>query len=1108
MCWWLCIGENADTLAKTTTSEVTLETKTAGAASEDGCPPRKGGGMMTIQRRPSKTIEGKVPHIQCTVTDVNLKYKFSYNALGKGATSVVRVAQRKSDGHRFAVKVVTISSLKKKELQKLMREVEIMKTLDHPNIVKLLEVYQTPYRLFLVMELCTGGELYDALASRGCYTEYDTAKLVEMMLSAIRYCHSKDIVHRDLKLENFVFESPKSTRLKLIDFGLSSAQVSASFRKKKKRVAPAPRDTPKSKAEIARNKLASPSHAKVTRMTTFVGTVYYVAPEMFQGSYDEKVDVWSIGIICYMLLTGRPPYDGDTFSEIERLTRYRVRFHNDDEHVSKVARSFVEKLLDREPETRVDATQALSLPWITKRMHKERRKSGAATVPPMVAKSLATFAKVSGLKRTALLLMAHHIAGSDLERLREIFEAVDSDRSGRISLPELRTMLEKSGLLLNAKAEKEKSDKEDGDEDVVASSKTSIDAKDVAVDTAASSSRQSSTHAISSRDLGNIFDSLDHDQSGRIQFTQFMAAMISQNSISNEVVKTLFDRLDRDNSGRITVKDLVEILGREYAYADAKKMLDDADANGDGEISLEEFVRAMRAGGATVASFVSLYAICGCVNAPSSPPDREDNGNLPTSRLRLVQDSRGGDHSGDIENNNKVSRDGRTTSISSIRGRRGSLREESSTHLAAIDFEIVAANFCKNFRCYERTPTSLSDTSGNNTSKYFRCKRSSGKIGDVRDKWCPNPKLSAYSDPDAEPLLRIMRVPNRCTLPLHMFSCRRDFIKVLLAFNAHEGFLPVEIVDFPTHSERLVAVVRPITKSGSVRDCLHQHIDPLGRASEGRRPKHGGSTVATDVRPLHERDVRSYGYDVLLALIELRSHGIVHDRLSCGNVIVDVNGRATLTGIERVLMGCDVPEDAREFLARVTVNVSADVALYGRCLFEMATGIPMHEGRVGGPTEGFPPLLRDLLRVIFPGRPADPDSDDTSVTPRALLTHPFFANCILDERGHPVEGTYHEVLDFETHDSSRKILGAYRSYASYKSIERARPKRPRGYGPWTRHRHKHAGPDDKKYYWFRKTPEGGETVYKDPRRSTAASVRRSAAARNLANRPWKRAEIV
>ena len=150
--------------------------------------------------------------------------------------------------------------------------------------------------------------------------------------------------------------------------------------------------------------------------------------------------------------------------------------------------------------------------------------------------------------------------------------------------------------LLNAKAEKEKSDKEDGDEDVVASSKTSIDAKDVAVDTAASSSRQSSTHAISSRDLGNIFDSLDHDQSGRIQFTQFMAAMISQNSISNEVVKTLFDRLDRDNSGRITVKDLVEILGREYAYADAKKMLDDADANGDGEISLEEFVRAMRAG--------------------------------------------------------------------------------------------------------------------------------------------------------------------------------------------------------------------------------------------------------------------------------------------------------------------------------------------------------------------------------------------------------------------------------------------------------------------------------------------------------------------------------
>ena len=164
-----------------------------------------------------------VKTVECTVQDVKDRYKFSHRALGKGATSVVRVAETRSSGQRVAIKQINLSGLDQRALSKLLNEVEIMKTLDHPNIVKLLRVMRTSHYMFLVMELCTGGELYDALASRGAYSMRNVASLTEQMLSAIRYCHSKGIVHRDLKLENFVFESAKSSRLKLIDFGLSSA---------------------------------------------------------------------------------------------------------------------------------------------------------------------------------------------------------------------------------------------------------------------------------------------------------------------------------------------------------------------------------------------------------------------------------------------------------------------------------------------------------------------------------------------------------------------------------------------------------------------------------------------------------------------------------------------------------------------------------------------------------------------------------------------------------------------------------------------------------------------------------------------------------------------
>ena len=147
-----------------------------------------------------KTIECK------SVQEVKAKYRFSARALGKGATSVVRVAIQKSTGNRVAIKQMSLSSLDQRALSKLLNEIEVMKTLDHPNIVKLLRVMKTPRYVFLIMELCTGGELYDGLASRGAYNMKRVASLTEQMLSAIRYCHSKGIV-RVSCYEHFYFET-------------------------------------------------------------------------------------------------------------------------------------------------------------------------------------------------------------------------------------------------------------------------------------------------------------------------------------------------------------------------------------------------------------------------------------------------------------------------------------------------------------------------------------------------------------------------------------------------------------------------------------------------------------------------------------------------------------------------------------------------------------------------------------------------------------------------------------------------------------------------------------------------------------------------------------
>ncbi|XP_058174008.1 MAP/microtubule affinity-regulating kinase 3-like isoform X1 [Anopheles ziemanni] len=221
------------------------------------------------------------------------KYKL-LKTIGKGNFAKVKLAKHVPTNKEVAIKIIDKTQLNPSSLQKLYREVRIMKMLDHPNIVKLFQVIETEKTLYLVMEYASGGEVFDYLVAHGKMKEKEARAKFRQIVSAVQYCHQKRIIHRDLKAENLLLDSEMN--IKIADFGFSNEF------------------TPGSKLD------------------TFCGSPPYAAPELFQGrKYDgPEVDVWSLGVILYTLVSGSLPFDGATLKELrERVLRgkYRIPFY-------------------------------------------------------------------------------------------------------------------------------------------------------------------------------------------------------------------------------------------------------------------------------------------------------------------------------------------------------------------------------------------------------------------------------------------------------------------------------------------------------------------------------------------------------------------------------------------------------------------------------------------------------------------------------------------------------------------------------------------------------------------------------------------------------------
>jgi len=253
--------------------------------------------------------------------------------IGKGGFSVVYQAERKKDGKEFAVKCIKKKMVEGDDIKLLRREIQIMKKLAHPNILKLYEVYEDDEQFYLVMELVKGKELFDKIVERGMYSEKDASNIIRQVVSAVEYLHDNGIAHRDLKPENLLSAGEGDDEIiKIADFGFS-----------------------KSFGEEGE------------KLMTSCGSPGYVAPEILTAeSYDKSVDLWSVGVIIYILLSGYPPFYADSAPALFKKIM-DVKYDFDDsvwDDISEPAKDIIRNLLVKDPNKRFTAKQCLNHPWV------------------------------------------------------------------------------------------------------------------------------------------------------------------------------------------------------------------------------------------------------------------------------------------------------------------------------------------------------------------------------------------------------------------------------------------------------------------------------------------------------------------------------------------------------------------------------------------------------------------------------------------------------------------------------------------------------------------------------------------------------------------------
>ncbi|KAL5731388.1 Calcium-dependent protein kinase 29 [Ranunculus cassubicifolius] len=467
----------------------------------------------TLNKNPSSTPIGTVLGIP--ICDLSSTYVLD-KELGRGQFGVTYLCTERGTKLKYACKTISKRKLaNKKDIEDVRREVLILQHLTgQPNIVEFKGAYEDKQSVHLVMELCSGGELFDRITAKGSYTEKGAATIFRQIVNVVHVCHFMGVMHRDLKPENFLLvDRSEESPLKATDFGLS----------------------------------VFIEEGKVYR--EIVGSAYYVAPEVLGRSYGKEIDIWSAGVILYILLSGVPPFWAETEKGIfDSILEGRVDLKSAPwPSVSDSAKDLIKKMLTWDPKKRITAAQALEHPW----MKVDGGEASDKPIDSAVLIRMKQFRAMNNLKKLALKVMAQSLTTEEIKGLQQMFNNMDTDRSGTITLEELKNGLSRLGSKLTEP------------------------------------------------EIKQLMDAADVDKNGSIDYLEFITATMHRHRLEKEEnLYKAFQFFDKDGSGFITRDELKHAMSQ-YGMGDEAtidEVIEDVDADKDGHINYEEFVAMMRKG--------------------------------------------------------------------------------------------------------------------------------------------------------------------------------------------------------------------------------------------------------------------------------------------------------------------------------------------------------------------------------------------------------------------------------------------------------------------------------------------------------------------------------
>uniref|UniRef100_A0A7S0ZP70 Calmodulin n=1 Tax=Noctiluca scintillans TaxID=2966 RepID=A0A7S0ZP70_NOCSC len=461
--------------------------------------------LSAALRRASKksgiiSVTGRYHQLPQKLAD---KYDATRQVLGSGYSGEVFTATNKINGETYAVKSFKLHGVSHSKFVELRNELEIFLAMDHPHVVRLTDVYESDDHLDLVMECMSGGELFQRVVKQKTFSEQAASFAIQQMLWAVNYLHSHNVVHRDLKLENFLYETDESDNLKLIDFGFS--------------------------------KVWKPN----TKMKLSCGTLSYMAPEVLDMSYTSKCDLWSMGVIAFILLVGYMPFVGTEDQQIEHILSGTVLIKKHKwSNISKVGKDFAMGLLNVDPTKRPSAEEALRHEWFEK-------IDRHTTVDSEMCESLAEFSHMSQFRRACMQVVAWSLTQQERQQLRDEFQELDTAKTGTIKLVDLKRLLQER-------------------------------------------------YIVTDKEAAAVFDALDSNHDGEIEYSEFLAATLaSRVHLHDHLLQAAFGQFDKDNSGFISLENLRSLMGKDFDLKQVKREVEVSD----GKISYEAFIAYLKNGG-------------------------------------------------------------------------------------------------------------------------------------------------------------------------------------------------------------------------------------------------------------------------------------------------------------------------------------------------------------------------------------------------------------------------------------------------------------------------------------------------------------------------------